>query len=192
MPLQHSPPKVSENTISAAEESSSSANTASAAMRNMGKTSTSSGNTASAASSIGNPEEHSVEKEKSESTESEQTPKKRSQKFAFPECPCCKQIGKLEKHFLIRCPNLMRLSYKDRHIKLYELKLCYNCFSTKHKVVNCDKNPKCTICVGNHHTLLHPKGGKEALRKPSVNKKADNKGSFQKKTSPKEGSKGTR
>jgi hypothetical protein len=89
-------------------------------------------------------------------------------KYAIPECPCCKQIGKLEKHFLIRCPTLVKLSCKERHIKLYELKLCYNCFSNKHGVAECDRPPKCTICVGNHHTLLHREGGKEALRKPTV------------------------
>ena len=89
-------------------------------------------------------------------------------RFVIPECPFCKQKGKLERHFLIRCEGFGSLKAIERYKVLQELKLCFNCFSSTHVLAKCERPNKCKTCSGKHHTLLHQIEGKYALKSPNA------------------------
>ena len=74
-------------------------------------------------------------------------------------CPSCKQ-----NHWLNKCPKFLAGSPKQRYDQVRALNLCLNCFSNKHKVVECNSTYTCRACNKKHHTLLHfPQGQQDAV-----------------------------
>lgn len=65
------------------------------------------------------------------------------------QCILCNQM-----HYLNQCKKFLSLSPSERHSKVKENKLCYNCFSHNHSVSDC-KSSLCRKCNSKHHTLLH-------------------------------------
>ena len=74
-------------------------------------------------------------------------------------CPLC-QKG----HSLGYCPQLKSLKPSDRWTKAKSLKVCLNCFSTKHITKNCLSQTTCQVddCNQKHHFLLHQNQGTQS------------------------------
>lgn len=58
------------------------------------------------------------------------------------------------KHFAVKCPELVRASPAERKVILDKNSLCENCFHP-HKVEDCPISSCCKKCNGKHHTMLH-------------------------------------
>lgn len=64
-----------------------------------------------------------------------------------------------EQHSVLQCPSFLSLSPKDRHARVKELALCFNCLRLGHGVESCTSKWRCRTCEAPHHTLLHfPRG----------------------------------
>lgn len=57
-------------------------------------------------------------------------------------------------HYINECRNFLSKSPTQRFQRVKELKLCVNCFSNRHVVVDC-KSGSCKECGLRHNTLLH-------------------------------------
>lgn len=66
------------------------------------------------------------------------------------ECVLCKGV-----HPLIKCDQFLNLGPCERHGVIKGEKLCFGCFSKNHSYKWCKEKPKCRVCDGVHHTLLH-------------------------------------
>ncbi|XP_058449067.1 uncharacterized protein LOC131429033 [Malaya genurostris] len=57
-------------------------------------------------------------------------------------------------HYINECPSFLSKTPSSRFQRVKELKLCVNCFSNRHVVVDC-KSSSCKECGQRHNTLLH-------------------------------------
>lgn len=64
-------------------------------------------------------------------------------------CPICN-----ERHYINQCSSFLKLTPKEKHQKIKELKLCNNCFKN-HFIKNCTSKFNCKHCGQRHHSLLH-------------------------------------
>ncbi|XP_037928917.1 uncharacterized protein LOC119663378, partial [Teleopsis dalmanni] len=82
---------------------------------------------------------------------------RRSKQYAFVastssnSCSFCSS----NEHLIQNCHRFKALEVVQRFEKVKSLKLCINCLSPRHHVVNCTSTFKCKVCAKPHHTLLH-------------------------------------
>ncbi|XP_037929736.1 uncharacterized protein LOC119664296, partial [Teleopsis dalmanni] len=82
---------------------------------------------------------------------------RRSKQYAFVastssnSCSICSS----NEHLIQNCHRFKALEVVQRFEKVKGLKLCINCLSRRHHVVNCTSTFKCKVCAKPHHTLLH-------------------------------------
>lgn len=60
-----------------------------------------------------------------------------------------------KEHNTSSCEEFLKLSSKERQQKVFNLRLCYNCLSSRHSVKDCRSNYTCRSCNKKHHSLLH-------------------------------------
>ena len=78
------------------------------------------------------------------------TGKNGKRKFKL-SCHLCK-----EEHYLSRCADFKKLSVPDRRAFVDTMKLCCRCLNKGHDNNDCTKTMIiCTVCNGNHNTLVH-------------------------------------
>lgn len=66
-----------------------------------------------------------------------------------PICPICKTT-----HFAYACPELLKMTSKERYQFAVDNELCFNCLRSNHSSKKCT-SVSCRKCNGRHHTLLH-------------------------------------
>ncbi|XP_041981003.1 uncharacterized protein LOC121734457 [Aricia agestis] len=76
--------------------------------------------------------------------------------YAFNEtkslkCNCCN----VDKHQLYQCPKFTSLNPFERYTYAKINKLCFNCLSHRHSIVDCNSIKRCRFCSRNHHSLIH-------------------------------------
>lgn len=69
-----------------------------------------------------------------------------------PKCELC--AG--ERHFPYRCRKFKAMRLTDRLAHVAKLKMCFNCFSSKHMAASCGR-PKCPRCQEGHNSTLCPR-----------------------------------
>ncbi|CAI6350178.1 unnamed protein product [Macrosiphum euphorbiae] len=78
------------------------------------------------------------------------SPSNRPQKKTF-KCQVCEaEPG----HLLIHCTRFKKMTPKQRHQTIKDLKRCFMCFS-EHLAPQCKSDRVCVECSGRHHTWLH-------------------------------------
>ena len=79
-----------------------------------------------------------------------------------PRLTACPNCNKPDHFFLSKCPDFMKMNLEQRRDKVRQVRACYNCLSTLHRVGNCPSTFGCRECgkKGHHHSLLHPGSGK--------------------------------
>ena len=65
-------------------------------------------------------------------------------------CPVCKKA-----HRIYACPAFLSLSLNERHQRIKELRLCFNCLKEGHSIKSCSSKKLCQTCNKKHNTLLH-------------------------------------
>ncbi|CAG9138054.1 unnamed protein product [Plutella xylostella] len=68
-----------------------------------------------------------------------------------PYCPFCEKDG----HDLNSCSPFSSRSVDERWDWICNKKLCFKCFSPKHRRERCRSRRQCATCSRGHHTLLH-------------------------------------
>ncbi|CAG9129221.1 unnamed protein product [Plutella xylostella] len=68
-----------------------------------------------------------------------------------PHCPFCEKDG----HDLDSCSPFSDRSVDERWDWICNKKLCFKCFSPKHRRERCRSRRQCATCSRGHHTLLH-------------------------------------
>ena len=71
-------------------------------------------------------------------------------KTQYPFC----HLHQREGHDISQCKAFCRLSFDEKKQKVFELKLCFNCFET-HMVKDCNSDVRCSKCNRKHHTIMH-------------------------------------
>ena len=66
------------------------------------------------------------------------------------ECWICN-----DDHHLMKCDKFRKISVKERKENVRKHKLCWNCLSKSHQIIDCKSTVKCRGCSKKHHTLLH-------------------------------------
>lgn len=69
-----------------------------------------------------------------------------------PKCELCSG----ERHFPYRCRKFKAMKLADRLAHVARLKMCVNCFSSRHLAAGCGK-PKCPRCHEGHNSTLCPR-----------------------------------
>ncbi|CAI6343037.1 unnamed protein product [Macrosiphum euphorbiae] len=72
-------------------------------------------------------------------------------------CICCNK-----SHRVYQCEDFKKMTVTDRHSKIRDAQLCFNCFSPYHAARACRSRYSCQHCTGRHNTLLHV--GKRSAR----------------------------
>jgi len=65
-------------------------------------------------------------------------------------CICCNK-----PHRVYHCEYFKKMMVADRHSKIRDSRLCFNCFSPYHGAHACKSRYNCQHCNGKHNTLLH-------------------------------------
>ncbi|XP_062703608.1 uncharacterized protein LOC134286060 [Aedes albopictus] len=73
------------------------------------------------------------------------------------------------QHQNFKCPVFQKLSVNQRHARVKQLSLCFNCLRKGHRCLLCSNSKSCMKCSKRHNTLLHfeRKGKRSDARKPS-------------------------
>lgn len=58
-------------------------------------------------------------------------------------------------HFAHLCPDFLKLSVSERHQKVVELRMCFNCLRAGHSSLECTSIHRCKQCNKRHHSLIH-------------------------------------
>lgn len=66
------------------------------------------------------------------------------------KCKMCQQ-----NHQIYHCPSFTKLQAVERHQKVQELKLCFNCLQSNHQADQCKSKWRCKTCKAAHNSLLH-------------------------------------
>lgn len=72
----------------------------------------------------------------------------------------CLICGEDHRHF--ECSKFHAMNISERIAKVKELKICFNCLRSGHRVVDCSTKKTCSNCHKKHHSLLH----EESFSKP--------------------------
>ncbi|XP_062704747.1 uncharacterized protein LOC134287050 [Aedes albopictus] len=59
------------------------------------------------------------------------------------------------QHLNFKCSMFQKLSVHQRHTRVKELSLCFNCLRRGHRSLACPNGKSCIKCSKRHHTLLH-------------------------------------
>lgn len=70
-------------------------------------------------------------------------------KQTYVKCRVCQK-----DHYIQNCPEFLKLTTNDKHAKVMNLRLCFNCLRPGHMTKVCRKGT-CKKCNSKHHTLLH-------------------------------------
>ena len=65
-------------------------------------------------------------------------------------CPVCKKA-----HRICTYPAFLSLSLNERHQRIKELRLCFNCLKEGLSIKSCTSKKSCQTCNKKHNTLLH-------------------------------------
>lgn len=69
-------------------------------------------------------------------------------------------------HFIHLCPGFLKLSVSERHQKVVELRMCFNCLRAGHSVLYCGSKHTCKQCNKRHHSLIHFSEGDYSVKEP--------------------------
>lgn len=67
----------------------------------------------------------------------------------------CVSCGKTDHTKLVQCPAFLAMSPHGRFNLIKRNKLCNNCFSDKHTLLDCNSTNTCQSCKRKHNSLLH-------------------------------------
>ncbi|XP_055644423.1 uncharacterized protein LOC129780320 [Toxorhynchites rutilus septentrionalis] len=73
------------------------------------------------------------------------------------------------KHYSFQCPEFNGLPVKQRHEKVKQQNVCFNCLRSGHRATNCPSKKTCSKCQRKHHTLLHQEGHITTFETPQDN-----------------------
>lgn len=77
-------------------------------------------------------------------------------------CPICNGA-----HAMTKCSQFMAMTVDQRWEVAYKNRVCYNCLGSGHINRNCSAGG-CTVCRGNHHSLLHGPAVQQGQQAPAA------------------------
>ena len=87
---------------------------------------------------------------------------------ATAKCGDANRCGMCNKgHGMAKCPVLLKLSARDRHLEVRNKGLCFRCLTSGHRAAACDAT--CEKCKGRHHSVLCFQETKPDPKVPDVN-----------------------